>query len=307
MNMKTKHEKVKKAAVLTYILWTVFTGNYAEAQTTKEDKSASLLWKVSGKSLPAPSYLFGTVHIYDTSVFRIPENIYRILDQCEALALEVDFGSINQATLMEKMLFPANEKTLDELLSPEAFAKLMQFPAAEMLGEEVVKKFKPFFITTLIADLGNPEFSVDTELYNYAVGKTKKIIGLETIEEQIGTIDKLPMEDQIEELEKSLRDSADSKEMFVKLLNAYKNQNFKFFEEMVEGDMAMDPLSSEKLLKERNINMANRIDSLLKADKKRSLFVAVGAAHINDLKKIKGLANLLKEKGYTLTPVEVKF
>ncbi len=51
--------------------------------------------------------------------------------------------------------------------------------------------------------------------------------------------------------------------------------------------------------------MANRISDLI--TKNGSVFAAIGALHLNNLDDTRGVILLLKEKGYTLTPVEFTF
>ena len=59
----------------------------------------------------------------------------------------------------------------------------------------------------------------------------------------------------------------------------------------------MTATAQKALITDRNKNMADRIDLLMK---KQSIFIAVGAAHLGGEE---GLVNLLKRKGYTLKEI----
>ena len=86
------------------------------------------------------------------------------------------------------------------------------------------------------------------------------------------------------------------KEMF----EAYKKQDLKKLEDMmVETDPGMAGFT-DVLLYHRNQNWVKKL-KLLMPDK--SLMIAVGAGH---LPGEKGVINLLRKEGYTVTPVENK-
>ena len=92
--------------------------------------------------------------------------------------------------------------------------------------------------------------------------------------------------------------------MIKKLWDAYKKQDFKELEKELEESNS-SPLFTHELIAKRNVTMADRISALIA--KNGSVFSAVGAFHLGDLDDIKGVVTLLKEKGYTLTPIEFEF
>ena len=86
------------------------------------------------------------------------------------------------------------------------------------------------------------------------------------------------------------------KEMF----DAYKKQDLKKLEDlMVETDAGMAGFT-DLLLYHRNQNWVKKLKSLML---EKSLVIAVGAGH---LPGEKGVINLLRKEGYTVTPVENK-
>ena len=86
------------------------------------------------------------------------------------------------------------------------------------------------------------------------------------------------------------------KEMF----DAYKKQDLKKLEDlMVETDAGMAGFT-DLLLYHRNQNGVKRLKTLML---EKSLVIAVGAGH---LPGEKGVINLLRKEGYTVTPVENK-
>ena len=131
----------------------------------------------------------------------------------------------------------------------------------------------------------------------------KKVKGLETMAYQAGVLDSIPYKLQAEQLvtyiDKSNKGEEDDKEM-KDMFEAYKSQDLKKLEAlMVETDAGMAGFI-DIMLYHRNRNWVNKLKPLLP---EKSLLIAVGAGH---LPGEKGVINLLRKEGYTVTPVENK-
>ncbi|MDR0659808.1 MAG: TraB/GumN family protein [Prevotellaceae bacterium] len=265
----------------------------------------SLLWKIEGNGLEHPSYLLGTIHIYDTTDFKLPTVIFQHLESCNAYAMEINMDESNPSALASRtMIMDGN--TLDILMGEEAFDRLMSFPMPAMMGREVVKRIKPIFTTSLIymEDANHRPQSIDQYLFSYAKAHGKAVFGIETMEEQLDAVDAIPMKDQAEMLKESLMKEDDPRDAIKKLWDTYKSQNFEELEKELE-ESNPSPLFTHELIEKRNVNMADRISSMMVEN--GSLFAAIGALHLGDIHKIKGVVSLLQEKGYTLTPIEFTF
>jgi hypothetical protein len=125
-------------------------------------------------------------------------------------------------------------------------------------------------------------------------------MGLETIKEQLDIFDKIPLKKQAIMLHESMKQASKEGEEGAgginKLLDLYAKEAL---DELyaISGSYTEDPEIEAIFLSKRNDLMANRMVPLMQ---KQALFVAVGAAH---LPGPKGIIALLKEKGYTLTPI----
>ena len=67
----------------------------------------SLLWKVTGKDLKEPSYLYGSIHIQDQRVFAFDTTVLTALYSCDAFAMEIlmdelDPQEVKSSTYMPK-------------------------------------------------------------------------------------------------------------------------------------------------------------------------------------------------------------
>ncbi|HYC28941.1 MAG TPA: TraB/GumN family protein, partial [Chitinophagaceae bacterium] len=76
----------------------------------------ALLWKVTGKSLLKPSFLFGTIHLQDQRVFNFNDSLYSFIKYADGFAMEVHPDSV-VAAFMQKADDEASGKMLKQELS----------------------------------------------------------------------------------------------------------------------------------------------------------------------------------------------
>jgi uncharacterized protein YbaP (TraB family) len=271
----------------------------------------SLLWEIAGNGLQKPSYLFGTIHIYDSAVFKIPAEVYAAIDLCDNFALEIDVNSIDQAKVLQRVMINDPDSALDKLLEPDVYNEICKIPFIKMMGE-AVNMMKPFYIQQYILIKNPLTFqSVELNLNSYANKKSKNITGIETIDEQFDVIDAMSLTEQAQGIKdiydyckrEQLGFAEVGEKMFNTIQLVYKNQDFERLVNL-EEEFKMTSNSSaidSTFIGKRNINMADRIETLVKEGK--TLFVAVGALHLPDYKSLKGVVALLKGKGYTLRPI----
>jgi uncharacterized protein YbaP (TraB family) len=304
-----------KAAIGLFAIITVIIAGGCTKKQPKEFETSdkfSLLWEITGNGVQKPSYLYGTIHIYDSTIFRIPEEVYTAIDRCNNFALEVNFDEIDYGKLLRKTIINDPDSTLDKLLEPEIYNEIRKIPLINMMGE-AVNKIKPFYIQQYIL-IENPLSlqSVEMNLNGYANSKSKNILGIETIDEQLNAIDAVSLSEQAQ----GIRDIYDyckrenlgfaeaGRKLFYTVQVTYMNQDFERLVNL-EEEFKMtsnSSVSDSTIIGERNINMANRIDDFIRQDE-AALFVAVGAMHLPDYKNLRGVVALLKQKGYSLRPL----
>src|SRR5437016_2212553 len=86
----------------------------------------SLLWRISGKNLQHPSYLYGTMHSSDSRVFHFADSVLPLFEQCEAFAMEVVLDENTQATIMQNV-FMEKGSTLKALLTQPQYDSVQWF------------------------------------------------------------------------------------------------------------------------------------------------------------------------------------
>ena len=118
-------------------------------------------------------------------------------------------------------------------------------------------------------------------------------IGLETLQFQMNMVNTVSNEEQMKMLLQGL--STNNSE-FNKMLDAYLRQDLIGLGNLM-NDAELSPEFNENLLLQRNRNWIPIISKLIS---EKPTFIAVGAGH---LPGEKGVLNLLREAGYTVTPV----
>ncbi|MEA3447137.1 MAG: TraB/GumN family protein [Bacteroidota bacterium] len=263
----------------------------------------ALLWKVTGKNPDKPSYLYGTIHIQAKEVFAYDTLIYDKMRSCEALAVELIIDEIDPESTKELMLM--EEGSIADYLSDEEYHLLDSVMKART-GQPLMlfEKMKPFFLSSQIMQTMMPKempLPLDMHFIDTARKMDKNILALEELSDQIGAIEKMSVEEQVDMLMDGLTDEENSMEkQFTRLVDAYVAQDLDSLQVLMR-DTALPESFGKELIVNRNKGMAKALHKIMK---KQSVFAAFGAAH---LVGEKGVIELLRQKGYEIEPVRFDF
>ena len=257
----------------------------------------SLLWRLSPPGGGPDSYLFGTMHVRDLRAFQWLELAQECLRRCPVFATEFDFSETDPAAVASVLQLP-DGAALDHWLKPGVWKRLDRH-CRKKLGVPVEQlRFQhPMSVAMLLTgSLLQQEAarSLDETLWEYAKGLGKTTTGVETFEEQLQTLQKIPFQYHLDNLAWLLKNYGRQKRRLKKMLGWY-----------IAGDLQQLYQAARKdakgmrklLLFERNVLMARRFESIAK---ETSLFCAVGAGHLAGQK---GLLRMLKKAGFTLQAV----
>ena len=271
---------------------------------------SSLLWEISGNGLEDKSYLYGTMHVSNKIAFHLGDTFFMALDKAKKVCLESDPGEWIDEMYYSKdgMLsgrlnnYSYSKGNFYELLTnidpPEQKELIKALRQKHSLENGFLYRRSNF----------NEEYEENTYLdlfiYQYAKKNKIEVVNLENYEEtnKLQALSLLPDDNDVNK-KKSKRKksyySKWSKEMTIReaLENAYRNGNL----EIIDSITRITASSNKYLqyfLHERNRIMAEGIDTLAK---KQSIFIGIGAAH---LPGDKGVIQMLKDKGFTLRPIE---
>lgn len=283
------------------------------AQKNKDKKDNqevvnSLLWKIEGNGLEKPSYLFGTIHMICKEDAVLSENMKKIINDCDEVYFEIDMDNLFEMMGAMSKMKMLGDTTLKDLLSDSDYLKVKNFfkDKNSLLPFSVLETYKPILASSTLTQSEMPcdgATAMEQVIMSVAKENKKKIKGLETMAQQAGFLDSIPYKYQAEELVKYIDSSTVSSgddKMMNAMFEAYRQQDLKKLEElMVDSDAGLSSFTNI-LLYNRNANWVEKLKALMT---EKSLLVAVGAGH---LPGEKGVINLLKKDGYTVTPVKNK-
>lgn len=265
----------------------------------------SLLWKVTGRNIPHPCYLFGTMHSNDPTINVFDSVWWNALRSCEVLVTEVNMS--DPAELMGSLTAGMmQDTTLRDLYAQSEYDRVTRFVNSQLdpLTATIVMKMKPFYILAAIMEKPQEDspFSMvmDVRLSQMAKERGAKIFGLETMKEQAASINVLNLREQAE----LLLDYVDNVERYdhesALMVRYYRSQMLDSL--VLLGNQFDAP---EKLMKsiltDRNKRFSDRLMPLLAGGK---VFCAVGALHLTG---DSGLVAVLRREGYRVEPVSFQF
>ncbi|MFN8438950.1 MAG: TraB/GumN family protein [Cytophagales bacterium] len=273
-----------------------------------------LLWKISGKNLKKPSYLYGTMHITDEEVFKLSDSTFTALKNVDAFAGELNFES--EFPQMLDLLFTQDTANhLKKHLSSEDYALLnekVEKNIGYQLNEINTKEtwILELFLKKKISTGHNAKSKqkstmLDAYLYYYFKQQNKKVHGLENLGQYINWNKQFTEKENADRLVYQIKSDTNlitaEKASYEKLKDLYLKGDINALYDFVHKKSNEENSFILKSLVYRNLNMAHCIDSLIP---KESIFITMGALH---LAGDSGVINLLKKLGYTVTPVKATF
>lgn len=286
---------MKRYTIVICIVLLVASFNTSVAQQRK-----GLLWEISGKGMKQPAYIFGTVHLYDTTLYELPQLPAGILDRVDKVYFEMDFSKLDAAEMMAGMWIKDSTQYLDKLLDTASLGRLKKLaassPMLKSLGDKIYA-IKPTILMSILSGSHSKGTMVDFELYKIAAAKNKAVGGLETSKDQMEALNKVPVAKQVDMLKKSLQEGYSFQEEVINLTQAYVKQDIEDLMTIVNNNVPVDASFDESVRANRNITMADKIDSILHT---AHPLIAIGSGHLGNSN---GLLNLLQQKGYKLKNV----
>lgn len=262
---------------------------------TAEDQS--LFWKVSRPQSSHTSYIFGTIHLQDSSVFRQRDTVLTLLHSCTTFAAELNLDSALTIMMNPKVIMRSSGSLYDDLDTPTV-RSLMSLVDKRMPGmSALVPRLKPGALTALLA-MGQHEATapeaMDMFLWNLAKRRHREVVGLEFVSEQLQLLDTMG----VDGLKRIARDTADeSADDLQRMVNAYCEENLNELTTMASDTSMMAGNDMEALNDDRNHRLVERMIPLLERGR---TFVAVGALHLTGSESV---IALLRQRGWTVSPV----
>ena len=294
---------MKKILVLVVLLCITYGAN------------AQLLWKVSGKDLAKPSYVFGTHHLAPLSITDSVPGFKQAMNETEQVYGEIVMEEMQSPINMQKMqqaIMLPGDTTLHTLFNSAQYdsvaVKIKQLMGVEL---QMFDKIKPAFLTAQISALiamktvegFNPQQQLDGWIQSEAQKQGKAVAGLETMDFQMGVLfGTQTLQRQADQLLCTVMNLNKAEQQTRRMSAAYMKQDLKQLMEIVEEKQGNScdalPEEEEALIYRRNTNWAEVMPAIMK---EKATFFAVGSGHLSGER---GILNLLSKQGYTIEAVK---
>jgi uncharacterized protein YbaP (TraB family) len=237
------------------------------------------------------------MHVRDHRAYAFYEQACRHIDQCSALALELDLGSMDQET-QARLMQQTPGQSLSDLLPEKKLGKIRKFFLRALnIDIHPLRHLSPLLVSNLINERLLQEdhpTALDEMLWQYARQEGKAVLGIETYEEQLKVLQQIPPEVQAQSVVAMARRFRQHRRHLLRLAALYAAGNLPQLHQSSKRSLSG---MRYPMLYRRNAIMAERIGKMVTG---QPVFYAVGAGHLYGGK---GILRLLKKQGLSVTPV----
>ncbi|NDP20366.1 MAG: TraB/GumN family protein [Paludibacter sp.] len=273
--------------------------------------NAQLLWKITGNGLKHPSYLFGTHHLIPLQFLDSVPGLYKAFNECEIVVGEMVMSNIDATAKIQQAAIMPDHIKMSDLLSDEEYKKIdTELKSVLKMGLKELSIMNPSLILTLYKMEYYKKltgYSDETQSDSYfqlvATEKEKKVVGLETIDQQIKI---LFGNGNLERQADILVETIQKKDSFLNeidtLNSLYKSGKIEELIKISKQKGNLADFTQEEysvLVDNRNKDWVTKLPRLFDEN---SCFVAVGALHLGGEN---GLIKLLGKAGYKVKAVTI--
>jgi uncharacterized protein YbaP (TraB family) len=286
--------------ILPVILLVLPVMAFASEPTDGGDRA--LFWSIEkqGEKL---GYLLGTIHSEDPRVLDFSEALLAHLQSSEVFAMELVPDIPTLARLSEYMHYPEGQ-SLEQVIGKERFNALSSALSGYQVPSAFIRSMKPWAaMMTLSTPPPMTGFFMDLSLSLRASGSGLKVIGLETLEQQLSFLEDMPLEMQILLLDQAIAEFDQVEQVHDDMVRSYLSGDLQQIYELSLEQLKQAGETASDYFLQRGIDDRNQrmLNSLLEHMPDKRVFAAVGALH---LPGENGLLMLLRQQGYNLSPLD---
>ena len=253
-------------------------------------------------------WLLGSVHYLRDEDYPLPDVIEDLYRRADSLVMELDLDDLDplavQGSFMQAGVLP-DASSLRNVIDEEIY-DLTAARAAEFgLPIALLERLEPWLVALTLTDLGMTRLGYHSSqgLEQYLLRRSdeddKPIIGLESLDDQIGIFDELSWRDQEALLMQTLTDLEAPEENMTRLLDAWRDGSLDELAAELSADFDDMPDLETALVSARNRRWVVTLEQLLREGGR--YLVVVGALHLVGEDNV---IDLLSERGLDVTRVE---
>ena len=272
---------------------------FPAALPAEQDKA--IYWSIM-KGEQQAGYLLGTIHSEDPRVLDFPELFLEQLQSSQVFAMELvpDLPTLQKLT--ETMHYQ-DGTILENQVGSERFGKIRKLLLSNyQVPDDWLITMKVWAVVmTLSIPAPETGLFMDFSLSLRASGSGLRVVGLETLEQQLSFLEEMPDGQQLELLDQALEDFDQVAVLHQQMVESYLVGDLQELKQAAVEQMGHLTDEARDYFIRHGIDERNHrmMESLLPLLAESQVFVAVGALH---LPGEQGLVALLREAGYVLRP-----
>lgn len=262
--------------------------------------AASPVWAIRGDHNTV--YLAGSVHLLKAADAGLPPAFDHAYAASRELVMELALDKLDPMEAASWMMEHGTLRdgaTLRGLIGAERYQRVSRQAQQLGLPMEALDQLEPWVLALQLlelkyAQLGfDPQQGVEQQLEQRAQSDGKPILGLETIDEQLGVLQSMPYPDQARFLDMVVTEMQDVESETDSVINAWRRGDSARLGALLSDEYKSFPSLYRTLVTDRNRRWLPQIEKLLHEN--RDCFVIVGALHlVGD----GGLLELMRRDGY---------
>jgi len=260
------------------------------------------LWELEGGSNRI--LMLGSIHYLRPSDYPLPAAFDEALDAADLVVMELDMDSLDPLSSMMVLETLGREpgKTLKDQIGASRYNEVSSRAGSVGIDMRLLDDKKAWYAAVLVSQVRllqmgfDPSWGIEARFTAGAVAAGKPIIGLETLEGQLGTMDRMSVDTQADFLIESLNDQEAAEEEMQTIVRAWKSGETGEMESvMLEGFDEMPELY-QSLLVSRNRSWVSQLKSLDKRHSNKTILIIVGGMHLVGKDSVQ---SMLKPYGYS--------
>ncbi|MBB1087442.1 TraB/GumN family protein [Lysobacter sp. SG-8] len=247
-----------------------------------------LLWQVSDADNSL--YLLGSFHLLKSTDYPVSADVEAAFSDAERLVFEVAPAELTDPSTGMKMLTASgfeDGRTLSEVLDAKQLAGLDALLEPTGQSAAMLEAFEPWFVNLSIV-IGMSQrlgFSGEEGLDQYLIRRSaeagKPASGLETIDEQLASLDNMPMDEQVSALVELIDDPKGLKTDLLRMHDAWRAGDVDAMHALAVDEMRAKTPESYRLVNvARNDAWVPQLRAMLDAPGEDDVLVVVGAMHL---------------------------
>lgn len=271
------------------------------------DASAQLLYKITGKGIKEPSYLFATHHAVPLSLVKNVDNVFKCYNRCDAVVSEMVLNedSVAAAMLAKAQMTSSIRNFLTDIeysMVDSALKAVIGIGLADIayLRPSMIENMYLLSVYEKYYSTDETDTSMDSFFQNVAIQQNKPIYGLETADRQLDLLlYSQPVPQQAKQLVNTVSGSLSALHADIDRLNElYLDAQLDSIAQWTLDTEGFTPDEYARLVVERNTDWLDKIEEYIHA---QPCFIAVGALH---LPTPDGLLHQLEKRGYRVSAVD---